>query len=238
MINILNIIKRNSTKNLFWITFYYLKAKINKHKIFASINKKKFGKIYEKYKDASPAQGYSKYLDLHKWLEINLVRYYQVGLQKGKPLKILDIGTGCGYFPYICQFYGHKVKALDMPVVDMYNDMINLLHIDRKEYTINAYEKLPELDGKYDIVTAFSICFNGHNTENLWSVNEWEYFLNNLAINHMAEAGKVYLSFNAEADGMFFDSDVCQYFRDIDAKIEDQTVVIDNLNLLRTQKLV
>jgi hypothetical protein len=44
-------------------------------------------------------------------------------------------------------------------------------------FRIEPYKNLPLLSRRFDVITAHQICFNGHKTENLWGVDEWDFFL-------------------------------------------------------------
>ena len=85
----------------------------------------KLSSIKAKYEIANPGISYQKYMDIDYWLFENLRRAYVLGLHKmtGK-IAILDIGTGPGYFPFICGFYGHDAEALDVPDNEMYNEIM------------------------------------------------------------------------------------------------------------------
>ena len=151
---------------------YYI-SKSQREKDFAnilsSIDIEKFKFYLEKYKNSSPYPGYSKYLNIEEWFEDKLWEVYRLGLNKSSKLDILDIGTGAGYFPYICNYYGHNTMALDLNTTQMYNDIIKFLNINRKVHEIKSFEKLPNLGKKFDLVTAFAICFNNHETSRLWN---------------------------------------------------------------------
>ena len=144
--------------------------------ILKSIDLEKFNFYKDKYKNTSPYPGSSKYLNIEEWMEDKILEVYRLGLNKSLKLDILDIGTGAGYFPYVCNYYGHNSRALDLETTPMYNDIIKLLNINRKNYEIKSYEKLPDMGIKFDLITAFAICFNNHDTSEVWNINEWDFF--------------------------------------------------------------
>ena len=93
-------------------------------KVLNTIDLDQFAILQKKYKHASPAPGYSKYLDIHNSMRVSLQYALRLGLTQVKNLRILDIGTGCGYFPYICRYFGHTAFSLDLDEVEMYNEII------------------------------------------------------------------------------------------------------------------
>src|SRR5687767_13313295 len=95
--------------------FAYLRAQATVGRILATIDMERFREYQDRYRDAEPPpHGYSKYLDIRFWMARSLTEFFLLRLDRQKSLRILDIGTGAGYFPYICSFYGHKVVALDL----------------------------------------------------------------------------------------------------------------------------
>jgi len=158
--------------------------------ILATIDLCGFKSLKDIYEDTSPTPGYSKYLNIEEWLEIKLKEVYRMGLNKPPCLEILDIGTGAGYFPYICKHFGHNTKAVDLDIVPMYYDVIQFLGIDRVVYEIKAYETMPNFGKKFNLITAFAICFANHRQSGVWKVAEWSFFLKDLANNHLEKIAK------------------------------------------------
>lgn len=179
-----------------------------------------FEEFKTKYRAASPGPGYSKYLDIRYWIEHNLHRYFTLGLHHSGPLNILDIGTGCGYFPYICNYFGHQAIGIDLDEVAMYREITEFLKIDRRIFRVNAYEKLSDFGKKFHLVTAFQICFNNHDTSSIWGINEWDFFLKDLAKNQLFENGRVFLSLNAEKNDVYYTPELAVFFRSKGASVD------------------
>jgi hypothetical protein len=177
------------------------------------------------YRLKNPGELYEKYLNTNLWVCETLIRVHKLKLHKSpKKLRVLDLGTGCGYFPYICSFYGHSAESLDLGENELYNRVILALDVVRYDQKIVAFSKL-ELDKKYDLITAFMICFNGHKSINLWDIKEWDYFLDSLRLNNLKSGGKVYLSFNAESDPLEpINLSLLQYFSSMNSKISKNNV--------------
>jgi hypothetical protein len=197
--------------------------------ILKTIDMEQFQKFQVKYRDVDPAPGYSKYLDIRYWLRDNLNYVYRLKLNRSTSLKILDLGTGCGYFPYLCQYFGHSVVTVDMDEIPMYSEITGFLKLHRKIWKIKAFEKLPDFNTRFDLITAFAICFNNHNRPGLWGVDEWSFFLIDLATNQLTESGRIFLKLNAERENGFYDDQLLNYFTRMGAKIDGRYIYFDSL---------
>lgn len=111
--------------------------------------------------------------------------------------KILDIGTGFGFFPYVCKHNEHVVHAIDIEnLPEEFAESTKILNVKKQYFTIQKFLPLPKFPHRYDVITAHQICFNEHGSDDLWDVGEWLYFLNDLHDNVLVEDGFVFLSFN------------------------------------------
>ncbi len=195
--------------------------------VLKTIDLEKFKVYQQQYNDADPRpHGYSKYLDIRPWMADKLMMALYLGVDKSPPMRILDIGTGAGYFPYICRYFGHEVVSLDLDVVPMYNDLCQFLKIDRRAWRVEKFQKLPDLGGKFDLVTAFMIKFNQHYQPDLWSTPEWKFMIEDLRANQLNANGRIFLSFNENLDGSFFDDGLRSYFTSLQARIWEHEVDI------------
>ena len=139
-------------------------------------------------------------------------RYYFLGLNKTRGSKvILDLGTGAGYFTFICNYYGHRAEAIDVPDNPMYNEIIKELGITRHAQYIAAFKDL-DVNRQYDLITAAMICFNNHKTPNVWHIKEWDYFLKSVSTRNLKPNGKLFLSFNSESEEVPIDKELLEYF--------------------------
>jgi len=173
---------------------------------------KRLANIKEKFNIDNPGIAFQKYLDIDRWLYESMKRVYFLGLNKSNNKKsILDLGTGAGYFPFVCTYYGHRAEALDVPDNEMYNQIIRELGINRYTQSIKAYREL-DVNNQYDLVTGFMICFNNHKTPNVWHIKEWDYFLKALSKKNLKPDGKIFLSFNPETEEEPVDKDLLNFF--------------------------
>ncbi len=165
-------------------------------KVMGEIDQDAFRDLAARYQHLPPHPGPGKYLELPNWLARHVVHARALGLLEGPPRRILDLGTGNGYFPFLCTCFGHRVVAVDVDTSALFNDLVSLLGIDRRVLRIQARERLRDLGGPFDLVTAFNISFNANNTPEMWEVAEWRFFLHDLATRHLEPAGEIFLKLN------------------------------------------
>ncbi|MDQ6860091.1 MAG: class I SAM-dependent methyltransferase [Verrucomicrobiota bacterium] len=188
----------------------------------------RFDEIRREFEVPDPGDTPQKYVQLDHWLRINLVRARELDLDRGKPLRILDLGCGAGYFLYIAQQYGHDVLGLDIDRLRLFAEMTRFLKVPRVIWQIDAFVPLPEFDWKFDLITAHMICFNGHNTRQLWGVPEWQFFLDDVAT-RLTRGGRLHLSLNHERDGSLYTPALKQFFFERGASIHTERVVFHPL---------
>ena len=202
-------------------------VKLEANAIIDTIDREKFEQIYDRYAVDDPGEDWPKYLDLPRWIDINIRRIREVELDLVTRKRILDLGCGAGYFAYIAQLLGHEVVGLDLDDLPMFGESTQMLGVRRVIWRVQPFVPLPDLGDKFDLVTAFMICFNNHKMPDLWSMPEWEFFLDDLA-RHLSPRGRVWLEFNMEWDGTFYTAQLRDYFESRGAKIDNQKVVFNS----------
>jgi SAM-dependent methyltransferase len=175
--------------------YYRLRAGVPTAHVLASIDPDGLKALLQ-YKNQTGHPQYKKYFNAPYWVQLNVIRALYLGLNKRQPISILDIGSGFGYFPYAAHFYGHDVLGMDVPGDTLFTRASAYLDVTRIEHEIAPKKKLPDMKRKFDLVTAFQICFNGHIEGQLWGREAWDFFLSDLYKNHMNEGGRVYLELN------------------------------------------
>src|SRR5213596_847964 len=146
-------------------------------RVIETIDPAAFEQIRRRYAVEDPGEHWPKYLDLNRWITINIRRIRDIELDLARRKRILDLGCGAGYFLYIAQLLGHIGLGLDLDRVPMFAEITSLLNVRRVIQRIRAFRPLPDLGGKFHLITAFMICFNNHRQHNLWGVAEWNFFL-------------------------------------------------------------
>jgi len=200
---------------------------LNKKRVIETIDPVAFEQIRKRYAVANPGADWPKYLDLDRWIGINVRRIRQVELDLARPKRILDLGCGAGYFLYIAQLLGHSGLGLDMDRLSMFREVTRLLKVRRVVQRIDAFRPLPDFGQKFDVITAFMICFNNHKMPNLWKVAEWEFFLDDLA-KHLTPRGRVWLELNQEYDGTFYTPELKEFFEKRGARVNEQKVIFSS----------
>jgi SAM-dependent methyltransferase len=204
-----------------------LPVKLEPPAIIDTIDREKFEEIYARYAVDNPGENWPKYLDLPRWIEININRIRDVGLDTPARKRVLDLGCGAGYFAYIAQLLGHDVIGLDLDQLPMFRDSTQMLGVKRVIWRVRPFVPLPDFGEKFDVVTAFMICFNNHKMPDLWDIPEWEFFLDDLA-RHLTPRSRVWFEFNMEWDGSFYTPQLRDYFESRGARIDNQKVVFNS----------
>lgn len=200
---------------------------LEKKRVIEAIESPEFEKVRQRYGVADPGADWPKYLDLDRWIGVNIRRIRQLELDVARPSQILDLGCGAGYFLYIAQLLGHSGIGLDMDRLAMFREITELLGVRRVVKQIEAFHPLPDFGQKFDVITAFMICFNNHKMPGLWGVPEWEFFLDDLA-KHLKPRGRVWLELNQEYDETFYTPQLKEFFKKRGAKINEQKVVFNS----------
>jgi len=193
-------------------------------RVIETIDPAAFEQIRQRYAVANPGADWPKYLDLERWIEINIRRIREVELDLSRPKRILDLGCGAGYFLYIAQLLGHSGLGLDIDRLPMFREITRLLGVHRIVQRIEPFRPLPDIGRKFDLVTAFMVCFNDHKMPGLWKVPEWEFFLDDLA-KHLTARGRVWLELNQEYDGTFYTPELRNFFQQRGARINEHKII-------------
>jgi len=200
--------------------------RLDAEKIIESIDGAQFQAIHDRYTPDGQRGGWRKYLDLDRWIDINLRRVRDLELDWGGQKSILDLGAGAGFFLYICDRLGHRTLGLDTGDVPMFGEMFHALGLNRVISRVKAFQPLPPFDRrKFDLITAFMICFNGHKSPALWGPKEWAFFLDDLET-RLNPGGRIRLGFNRERDDNFYTEELRQFFLDRGATIDQHRVTL------------
>ncbi len=144
---------------------------------------------------ANYPQASRKYLNLQIYLQEAVREARALKLLDSSGLRVLDIGCGTGYFLYLARRCGHDVLGLDLDDNALYNDVVRLLGLPRVIHRVERFKPLPDLGTPVDLITAFSICFDCHASEEPWGPGEWKYFIDD-CLGHLSPRGRIFLRFN------------------------------------------
>jgi SAM-dependent methyltransferase len=214
---------RKHTRRFFHRTRFPLETS----RIIETFDGPDFQHIRQRYAVENPGEDWPKYLALDRWIDINIRRIREIELDLTRPKRILDLGCGAGYFLHIAQLLGHKGLGLDVDYLPMFAEITRLLGVRRVISRIEPFTPLPDLRGKFDLITAFMICFNNHKEPNLWDVPEWEFFLDDLA-KYLAPRGRIWLELNREYDGTFYTPALREFFALCGGKIDEHKIIFNS----------
>ncbi len=187
------------------------------------LEKKGFERIRAKYANPDDKKGWPKYVEAGHRLDLAIKQARSVQLDRRKPLRVLDIGSGAGYFLFVCKQLGHRVLGLDLDWPPMYAEMFNMMEMPRCVWRIEPFQPLPDLGGRFDFLTGFAVCFNSHGSDHVWATKEWEFFLNDVEKNVLSESGEVYFELNPEPWG-YYTLELGEFFRRRGARVEGKKV--------------
>ncbi len=175
-----------------------------------------------------------KFADVRYWLKVNVERAQDLGLHHAKPLRILDLGCGAGYFLYVNQCLGHEVLGLDVDDVPLYRETTAMLGVRRVIARIEPCTPLPDLGGRFDLITAHCICFQkvrplGDEEWVQWGAKEWQFFLDDVRARLLAPGGRLLLDFNPRKRSHFYPDDAAEVFRRAGAQISRSKVLVPAL---------
>jgi len=199
--------------------------RLDPEEIIASIDPVQFQAIHDRYAVDDPGGSWRKYLELDRWIRINLRRVEALELDWGRRKSVLDLGSGAGYFLHICRWLGHRTLGLDIETVPMFGEMFRALGLQRVISRVEAFRPLPAFDRKFDLITAFMICFNGHKSPALWGPREWAFFLDDAAT-RLNPGGRIRLGFNRERDDSFYTEELRQFFLDRGGTVDEHRITL------------
>jgi len=200
---------------------------LEKTRVIETIDPVAFERIRQRYAGDNPTEDWRKYLDLDRWITINIRRIRDIELDLARRKRILDLGCGAGYFLYVAQLLGHTGLGLDLDRTRMFAEITSLLGVRRVIQRIRAFHPLPDFGEKFDLITAFMICFNSHRRPNLWGVAEWDFFLDDIA-KHLAPRGRIWLELNRESDGTIYTPELKEFFQKRGARIDEHKIMFNS----------
>ena len=177
---------------------------------------------------------WTKYLDAPKWLTLNIRYAKELGLIEKPPKSVLDLGCGGGFFLVVCRMLGSKVLGLDLDKDIVLNEMIKLFKLERVTWRIRAFVKLPDFKRRFDLITAFMICFNFPPRHTHWGPREWDFFLSDMS-DRLLPDGRLLLSLNKQPDGNEYDDTLKAFFESREGAVTGKRIIFTAAGLKRTE---
>ena len=182
---------------------------ISARKILGTIDRAKLAKLAEFYPPRPGSRKINAYEDAAYWVGVNVRRVQDLWLDRAAPLRILDLGSGPGYFLYICRLFGHEGLGLDTDENPLFRGTTELFGVRRVIARIEPQTPLPEVGEKFDLVTGHRVCFHrlgrGANGEwKEWTTDDWKFFIRDVRTRFLTPDGRLFLEFNPRPDGSSF----------------------------------
>ncbi|MGD9879512.1 MAG: class I SAM-dependent methyltransferase [Reyranella sp.] len=159
-----------------------------------------------------------KYLDVSFYTLQKLLLAYDLGLDEGPPRRVLDIGTGAGHFLFVCRFLGHHAVGIDIENA-LYDGIAGCLGVERTIVRVEPHTPLPDLGGRFDLITACNVTFNDKRNPRgsrlYWSVEEWQFFLDDVVAHHLQRPGTLFIALTKERQGRLMGIDRLGYNRHV-----------------------
>ena len=188
---------------------------VNTRRILDDIDWLQFKDLRHKYPCRPGSPQINRFEDVVYWIDINVERAQDLWLDRTSPLRILDLGSGAGYFLYVCKHLGHDVLGFDTDNEPLFRATTELLDVRRVIGQIERQTPLPDLHQPFDLVTAHRICFNriGKVRDGMeWSTDDWKFFITDVRTRFLTENGRLLLDFNPRPDGSSFFTPVLRQF--------------------------
>jgi len=161
----------------------------------------------------------AKYLRYEEWLPKNLDRARRAHVFPAPPVRsILDLGCGPGWFLAVAAAMGHRVHGLDVPGEPVFDGLTRILGTPLTLHRIKPFEPLPAALQGFDLICAHMTCFNSYGKGAPWGVEEWAYFLRDLAP-RLNEDGVIHLELNPATPNQRIQPELADWFRAIGARV-------------------
>ena len=182
--------------------------------------------IQDRYRD-SP-EHYAKYVNVERWLKLNIERIQDLQLHRLGPQSVLDLGCGGGFFLFIARQFGHECLGTDIDIFPLFTELLELFGVPRKVWMIRAFERSPDFGRKFDLITGFSTAFNRfdlHDRSRWWGPNEWEFFLDDL-VRHVNPGGRIFFGLNPNPSGAYYTPELRDFFLRRGAVVEREKILL------------
>jgi len=113
---------------------------------------------------------------------------------------------------------------MDEPSAPWYGEMLDLLGVPRVIWRIDPFVPLPDLGPRFDYVCAFMICFNRHIYEDVWKIEQWRFFLDDLWT-HLKPGAIVWFELNPGVNGTHYTPELRGFFESRGAIVDGKRLI-------------
>jgi hypothetical protein len=169
-------------------------------------------------------------------------------LDRSPPLDILDLGGKAGTFAFVCRCLGHQAWNSDLQAMldqPPNPELGRLLDVPSFALAVSPFQHVPFTGRTYDLITGFRTRFHSRYTwetgldhEIHWGPAEWDFFLRDLAKNHLRPGGRIFFQLNRLQErekGDDFPPPMRAYFASVDGELDDCLLLFRDLTRLRTR---
>ena len=192
---------------------------------------------------------YLKEGGLEKYIQEKLSVAHYLNLDTASKKVLLDIGTGAGWFPYICKLYGHDCIGTDILGRKEYDAVYKFLNIDIVGNLVYSQTPL-NLQRKFDYIVSLRSFFP--NRPKVWELEDWKYFFKDIQ-KYVNNNGGVYLGCNSGKRGKYKNTDQPSHWGPVELdkifnpyivtpnkelKIKPYTIYIDKKSIIKIEELL
>jgi len=187
------------------------------------LDQSKIQSIQERYRDSTAH--YAKYVDISRWLALNVKRVQDLKLHRSSPISVLDLGCGGGFLLYILQQLGHDCLGSDIDEFPLFTELLDLFHVSRITWRIEPFQSLPDFGRQFDLITAFSTAFNRNDQRTVWwGPEQWRFFLDDLK-SRLKIGGRIFVGLNPDNTGCYYTPELLEFFLSRGAVVERENVI-------------
>ena len=174
-----------------------------------------------------------RYLSLDSDMYREVFRAKKYLLDSTPSGRMLDLGTGPGYFPFVCKQYGHDAIGVDIEE-PLFARLADIIETDRFVWPVTPQLAAPPFEGRFNTVTAFQVAFDNivNRTDPApWSTADWRLFFCNLIDRFVAEDGRIFMTGvrACTPSTAYYDEELVAFLKSINAKVVNGkiTLIID-----------
>jgi len=141
-------------------------------------------------------------INIDLYLKEKIDCFRAMGLLDSNKKQVLDIGTGVGYFPWLCEHFGHTCDYTNPAPIKFYKLAWQVLALKSAffEWSVISNKKFA-LPKKYDIITSHRTVFDIFDYH--WHVEDWKYFLQNCQ-EYLSDNGFVFIKTNLVKGNLYY----------------------------------